>query len=67
MLVLYPKAGGATDGAKNIMLLRRMEERWTPILLKTCYSKTISGFLEAKVGGKQVRLGNFLSIKDKFF
>ena len=47
------------------MLLRRMEEDWTPIKLKTWESKTISGFPEARVGGKHVQLGNFSPIKDK--
>ena len=43
-----------------------MEEDWTLVLLKTWESKTISGFLEDNIGGKQVQLGNFAPIKDKF-
>ena len=46
------------------MLLRQVEEEWTPIVLKTWVSMTISGSLEAKVGGKQVQLGNFSPFKD---
>ena len=42
-----------------------MEEEWTPIELKTWYSKTICGCLEARVGGNNVKLGNFVPIKDK--
>ena len=49
------------------MLLRRMEEEWTTIVFKTWASNTISGCLEAKVGGKQVHLGTFALIKGKSF
>ena len=63
--VLHCKAGGATDGAKNLMLLRRVDEEWTPIVLKTWALKTISDSLEAKFGGKPVQLGTFAPIKDK--
>ena len=65
VLAVQSKAGGETDGAKNLMLLRRVEEDWTPIVLKTWESKTISGSLEAEVGGKQAKLGTFAPIKDK--
>ena len=34
--------------------------------MKTWVSKTISGCLEAKVVGKQVKLGTFAAIKDFF-
>ena len=47
------------------MLLRQMDEEWTPIELKTWASKTISGCPEANVGGNQLQLGNFAPIKDK--
>ena len=47
------------------MLLRRVEEEWTPIMLKSWASKTTSGSIEDKVGGKQVKLGKFAPIKDK--
>ena len=36
-------------------------------MLKTWDSNTISGFLEAKSGVNQVRLGTFVPIKDKVF
>ena len=65
MRVLHQKAGGATDEAKKLMLLRRVEEEWTPIVLKTWASKTISVSLEDKVGGKSLQLGTFAPIKDK--
>ena len=48
--VLNHTAGGATDGSHNALLLRKMEEEWTPIGLKTWDYKTISGCLEARVG-----------------
>ena len=49
------------------MWLRKMEEYWTTIELKTWYSKNTSGFLEARVGGKWVYLGTFAAINDKVF
>ena len=49
------------------MLLRRVEEEWNNIVLKTWAPKTISGCLEAKVGWKQVYLVTFAPIKDKSF
>ena len=64
MRVLHQKAGGATDGAKNLMLLRLVDEEWTPIVLKTWASKTISVSLEAKVGGNPVQLRTFANIKE---
>ena len=65
MLVLHSKSGGAINGAKKIMLLRRVEEEWTPIVLKTWASKNISGRIEAKVGGEKGHLGTFAPIKYK--
>ena len=65
MQVLHSKSGGATDGAKHLMLLRLVEEEWTPIALKTWVSNTISGSLMSKVGWNQVHLGTFDIIKDK--
>ena len=35
-------------------------------MLNTWASNTISGCLEAKVGGEQVYLGTFVPIKDNF-
>ena len=35
VLVVQSKAGEETDGEKNLMLLRRVEEEWTSIVLKT--------------------------------
>ena len=43
--------------SKNLMLLRRAKEEWTPIELKTWSSKTISGSLEDRVGGKFIATG----------
>ena len=47
------------------MLLRKIEEEWTPIKLKTWVYNTISGCLEARVGGNQVQMGALVPIKDK--
>ena len=44
-----------------------MEEEWNPIELKNWCSGTISGCLEARVGGKQLQLGTFAPIRDKVF
>ena len=44
-----------------------MDEEWNPIKLKTWTSKTTSGCLESKVGGKQVQLGTFAPITTKCF
>ena len=33
--VLHCKAGGSTDGAKHIILLRQVEEEWNYIVFKT--------------------------------
>ena len=63
--VLYCKAGGATEEAHNVMLLRQMEEDWTPIELKNWYYKTFIGCLKDRVGGKQVQLGTFAPTRDK--
>ena len=63
--VLNCKTGGETDGSNNFMLLRQMEEKWTPIELNTWTTKTISACLEDRVGEKQVQLGTFVPIKDK--
>ena len=63
--VLNRKSGGATNGAKNLMLLSRLEEEWTPIVLKTWASNTISGILDDKVRGDQLQMGTIDPIKDK--
>ena len=61
--VLHCKAGGATCGAQNAMLLRKMEEGWNLIDLNTWVSRTLSIFLEERVGGNQVQLGIFTPIR----
>ena len=63
--ILHSKAEGATDRSYNVMLLRRMEEEWTPIDLNTFSSKIISVCLEDRVEENQVQLGTFATIKDK--
>ena len=61
---LHQKSGGATDGAQNIIIMMRMEEKLTPNKIHTWASRTVSGWLEARVGGKQVHIGTSASIRD---
>ena len=56
MWVLYLKYGGATDGIQNIILMMRMEDKFTLMKLNTWASRTVSGCLEARVGGKQYHI-----------
>ena len=35
VLLLHQKSGGSTDGAQNIILMMRMEDKLTPINIKT--------------------------------
>ena len=44
--VLHRKSGGETDGAQNIILMMKMEDKLTPIKLNTWVSRTVSGCLE---------------------
>ena len=67
MRVLYLKSGGATDGVQNIILMMRMEEKLTPIKLKTWASWTVSGCLAERAGVKQVHIGTSATIRDKVF
>ena len=55
--VLHHKLGGTTDGAQNIMLMMKMEEKLNNIKIKTWESQTVSGCLDTRVGGKQVHIG----------
>ena len=47
----------ATDAVQNIMLMIRMEDKLTPIKLKTWAYWTVSVCLEEKVGGNKVHIG----------
>ena len=47
------------------MLLRRVEEELTPIMLNTWESKTISGSLEDKVVVNPLQMGTFAPINYK--
>ena len=51
------------DGAQNIILMMRMEEKLNPIKINTCESQTVSGCLDARVGGNQVHIGTSTNIK----
>ena len=64
MRVLHHKSGGATDGAQNIILMMRIEEKLNPIEIKTCASCTVSGSLETRVGVKKINLGTSTTIRD---
>ena len=63
--VLHCKSGGATDGEQKIILMMRMEKNLTPIKLKNWESWTVSGCLEARVGGKYIHLGTPTPIRDR--
>ena len=67
VLVLNHKAGGAMDGAQNIILMMRMEEKLTPIKINTWASQTVSGLLYERFGVKQVHLGTSAPISDRLF
>ena len=65
--VLYLKYGGATDGIQNIILMMRMEDKFTLMKLNTWASRTVSGCLEARVGGKQYHIWTLSPIRDRVF
>ena len=65
MRVLHPKEWGATYRAHNVTMLRLMEEEWNPIELNNWDSNTISGWLNDRVGGRQLQLVTFAPIRDK--
>ena len=67
MQVLYFKSGEATDGVQNIILMMRMEEKLTPINLKTWASWTVSGYLKSRVQVKQVHIGTPAHTRDRVF
>ena len=52
------------DGAQNIMLMMRMEDKLTPIKIKTLDSLNVSGCLDTRVGGKYVHLVKYTHIRD---
>ena len=53
--------------AHNTILMMNMEEKLTPIKLKTWVSRTISGCFEERVGVNQVHLGASSPIMDIVF
>ena len=55
------------DGAQNIILMMRMEEKLNPIKIKTWESQTVSGCFYERVGVKQVHLGTYTTIRDRVF
>ena len=65
--LFHHKSGGATDGAQNIILMMRMEEKLTPINIKTWASQTNSGCLDIRVGGKNVHLVTSTPIRYRVF
>ena len=44
------------DSAQNIIMMMRMEEKLTPIKIKTWASRTVSGCLDTRVRGNHVHL-----------
>ena len=67
MRVLYNKAGGSTKGAQNIMLMMRMEDKLTPIKIKTWTYRNVSGCLYEMIGVNQVHLVTYAPIRDRVF
>ena len=55
------------DGAQNIILMMRMEDKLTPIKIKTLDSRTVSGCLDTRVGVKYVNLVTYTPIRDRVF
>ena len=55
------------DGAKNINLMMKMEEKLTPKKIKTWSYRTVSGCLEARVGRNKVHLRISDPIRDTMF
>ena len=53
------------DGAQNIMLMMRMEDKLTPIKIKTLDYRTVSGCLDTRVGVKYVHLVTSAPMKDR--
>ena len=67
MRILYRKAGVETDGAQNVILMMRMEEKLTSIKIKTWASRTVSGCLNTRVGGNKVHLVTYTPIIDRAY
>ena len=53
------------DGIQNVILMVRMEEKLTPIKLKTWYSRTVSGCLDARLLIRQVHIETSAPIRDR--
>ena len=51
------------DGAQHIILMMTMEEKLTPIKINTWAYRTVSGCLDTRVGGKQVRIVTYTPIR----
>ena len=62
--VLHQNSGGATDGELNIVFMVKMKDKLTPIRLKKWVYLTVSGLLEARVGGNQANVGNSYLMRD---
>ena len=65
MQLLHNNAGGATNVAQNLMLMTKIIEKEMETKIETCSSMTISGSLEARVGGKNIKLGTSSNTTDK--
>ena len=48
--VLPSKTGGGTYSVQDIIFMKRMEDKLTPIKIKTWASRKVSGCLETRVG-----------------
>ena len=63
MRLLYRKSGVQKDGTQNIIMMS-MEDKLTPIKIKTWASRTVSGCLDTRVGGKKVHIVTYTPIRD---
>ena len=55
------------DGAQNVMMMMRMEDKLTPIKIKTLDSCTVIGCLDTRVGVKYVHIVPYTPIRDIVF
>ena len=55
------------DGAQNIMLMMRMEDKLTPINIKTLDYRTVIGCLDTRVGGDYVHIVTYTPMGDIVF
>ena len=65
MRLLHRKSGVQKDGTLHLIMMMRMEDKLTPIKIKTWASQTVSGCLDTRVGGKKVHLVTYTHIRGR--